>query len=405
MAILQECPACKRKQSVKKKRCVSCGLELDELKKSRLVKYWIDFRYRDPKTGKTVQRRESVEAMEGLQGNSIADARTALAKRSVQKAENRVLDILPEHKLTFSELADWYLALESVKTLKSYKTVKGYINKFKEAYGQRIVADILPADLEDLQAKRLGQNLKLKTIDDEINYVKTMVIKGFDNGKVGGDALRSFRRVKKLLKGHANARDRYLTIDEFARLLEASPNHLKNILTIGYWSGMRKGEITALTWDKIDMKGRMIRLEAEDTKEGKAKSIPMAEAVYRVIQSIPRSIHDPHVFLYYSKPITRNFSQGLKSACKNAGIAWGRDVKGGFIFHDLRHTFVTDMRRAGVDRTVRMAITGHAIHDMDQRYDVVEESDKLEAIRRLEKYRSKVACLTNVDQTLTKSGF
>ena len=261
------------------------------------------------------------------------------------------------------------------------------------------MSDILPADLENLQAKRTAQGLKPKTIDDEINYAKTMVIKGFDNDKIGGDALRAFRRVKKLLKGHANARDRYVTIDEFNRILEAlSMRHLKNILTVGYWSGMRKGEITKLTWDRVDLKGRMIRLEAEDTKEGKAKSIPMADAVYQVIKSIPRSIHDLHVFLYFSKPITRNFTQGLKSACKKAGITWGRDVRGGFIFHDLRHTFVTDMRRAGVDRTVRMAITGHAIHDMDQRYDVVEDSDKFEAIRRLESYRLEVTKVANGDQ-------
>jgi integrase len=114
-------------------------------------------------------------------------------------------------------------------------------------------------------------------------------------------------------------------------------------------------------------------------------------------------LHDPHVFLYYCKPITRNFSQGLKSACKKAGIAWGRDVKGGFIFHDLRHTVITDMLRAGVDRTVRMAITGHAITDMDQRYDVVEDADKA-AIRQLEAYRSALTELAIVDQGVDVEG-
>ncbi len=294
---------------------------------------------------------------------------------------------LPDSKITFSGLAEWYLGLESVRALKSYDTVTSYIGKFLKVFGEVMVADIQPADLENLQARRRREGLKEKSIDDELNYVKTMVIKGFDNGKLNGDALRVFRRVKKLLKGHANARDRAISIDEFKGLVDASPRHLKDILTVAYWTGMRKGEITALTWDKIDKKGRMIRLDAEDTKEGKAKSVPMAAAVCEVIDSIPRAIHDPHVFLYYGKPITRNFSQGLKSACKKAGIAWGRDVKGGFIFHDLRHSFITDARRAGVDRTVRMAITGHAIRDMDQRYDVVEDEDRLAAVRMLEAYR------------------
>ena len=72
-------------------------------------------------------------------------------------------------------------------------------------------------------------------------------------------------------------------------------------------------------------------------------------------------------FFDNGKPITKRCETGLKTACGKAGITWGRDVEGGFIFHDLRHTFVTDARKAGMDRTVRMNITGHAISDMDQR--------------------------------------
>ena len=105
---------------------------------------------------------------------------------------------------------------------------------------------------------------------------------------------------------------------------------------------------------------------------------------------LPRALHDDHVFLYSGKPIKNRFETGLKSACDKAGILWGRNVEGGFIFHDLRHTFVTDCRKAGVDRTVRMSITGHAIRDMDQRYDTVDLSDKQAAIRKLEIFRAEV---------------
>jgi len=394
MGILAECPICKQKQSLRNKKC-KCGQNLDRAKKSKNVKYWITYRLPGGK-----QRRESVDAMENLNGCSLTDAKDALSKRKVQKRENRIMDMLPASKLTFNELANWYLKLDRVKALKSYDTVCVYIKKFNHVFGNTVVADIKPADLENLQAKRLREGLKEKTIDNEFHYVKTMVAKAWDNGKLSGDSLRAFRRVKKLLKGHANTRDRIMDIMEFNRLLDKCPRHLKDILTVAYWSGMRKGEITSLTWEKIELKNRMIRLQPEDTKEGKAKSVPMSKAVYEILKGIPRGLHDPHVFLYYGRPITRNFSQGLKSACKKAGVVWGRDVKGRFIFHDLRHTFITDTRRAGVDRTVRMAITGHAITDMDQRYDVVEDSDKLAAIRRLENYRLTLTENTNVDQTV-----
>ena len=63
------------------------------------------------------------------------------------------------------------------------------------------------------------------------------------------------------------------------------------------------------------------------------------------------------------------------------------DVKDGFIFHDPRHTFVTDMRKAGVQKSVGMSITGHAPKDMDDRYNRVDDEDKLEAIKELEAFR------------------
>jgi len=51
-----------------------------------------------------------------------------------------------------------------------------------------------------------------------------------------------------------------------------------------------------------------------------------------------------------------------------------------------------------------MAITGHAITDMDQRYDVVEDADKLAAIRQLEAYRSELTKLAIVDQSVDAEG-
>lgn len=105
MGILAQCPTCRKKGSIKNKTC-KCGENLDKAKRAGRVQYWIDYRLPGGK-----QRRESVAAMEGLKGNSIEDARTALAKRKVQKRENRILDMLPGSKMTFSQLAEWYLDL------------------------------------------------------------------------------------------------------------------------------------------------------------------------------------------------------------------------------------------------------------------------------------------------------
>jgi integrase len=46
------------------------------------------------------------------------------------------------------------------------------------------------------------------------------------------------------------------------------------------------------------------------------------------------------------------------------------------VFHDLRHCFATNARRAGISRNVIMAIMGHSTGgDMNARYDLIEDSD------------------------------
>ena len=234
MAILAECPICHRKQSIKNKKC-SCGVDMDaEKRKKKRVKYYIVYRV----NGK--QRWELV-------GYSINEARDANGKRRSQKRENRIFDILPEAKMTFEELAEWYLGLETVKELASFKTIKGYLKKFNGEFVSMKVCDIKLSDLENLQVKRKRGGLKPKTIDDEISYAKTMIIKAFNNDKVGGNTLKTFQRVKRQLNNkNANARDRVLSGNEYESILRNSPKHLKDILVTAYWTGMRKGEILSL---------------------------------------------------------------------------------------------------------------------------------------------------------------
>jgi integrase len=57
-----------------------------------------------------------------------------------------------------------------------------------------------------------------------------------------------------------------------------------------------------------------------------------------------------------------------------------------FRFHDLRHTFNTNMRKAGVDRSVIMKITGHKTMSIFKWYNTVDGSDAVEAGRRLDEF-------------------
>lgn len=74
---------------------------------------------------------------------------------------------------------------------------------------------------------------------------------------------------------------------------------------------------------------------------------------------------------------------GLQSACQAVGIPYGRNVKNGFTFHDLRHTFNTNMPKAGVPESVIMEIIGHSTREMFDRYNTVDKGDMKEAVKRM----------------------
>ena len=394
MSILAECPICHKRQASKNKIC-KCGLNLDDAKKSKKVRYWISYRMPDGK-----QRREAVATFEGLNPYSIKDAKDALSKRQVQKKEKRIFDMLPESQMTFKELTDWYLDLEKVKTLASYDIIKIKLDIFNADFGNRLVSDLKPIDLENYQAKREKEGKAPATIDQEIRKVKAMVFKAFDNDLVGGDVIKTFKRIKKLLKPGSDVRDRILSKNEFGDLKKHSSGHIYGIIIMGYYTGMRKGEIVNMTWDKVKLQNRMIHLEPEDTKDKERRNIPICDELYEMLVSLPNRIqktdNDNHVFQFHGKPVG-DIRTGLKKACEKAKIKYGRFVKGGFIFHDLRHTFNTNMRKAGVQESVIMDVTGHSTREMFDRYNTIDEDDTRKAVDQMTAY------LKNVDHPVDQA--
>lgn len=389
MAILAECSICHKKQSLRNRIC-KCGEDLIKSKKSNRLSYWITYRFPGGK-----QKWERI-------GSSIELAKDAEGKRRVQKREKRIFEILPEANMTFQELTNWYLNQESVKAKKYYWVLSFSLKTFNKEFGNRIVADIKTSELENYQAKRRNEGKSFSTIDREIISAKAVIYKAFKDNKVSGEVLKVFQNIKKLLKRNSNARKRTLSPEEYLNLESSAPNHLRPILRLGYDTGMREGEVLGLKWGRISLKEKIIRLKPEDTKDNEPRDIPMSEEVFKILSHIPRGISDDyHVFIYKGKPI-KDIRSGLKIACKKAGIIYGRFKDNGFIFHDLRRTFVTDMRRAGVPESVIMEITGHSRGEVIDRYNQVTLDDKREAIEKLSIFRK---LSENVYKTFTKPPF
>ena len=136
-------------------------------------------------------------------------------------------------------------------------------------------------------------------------------------------------RVKKLPE--PEGRVRYLEPEEIERLLAASPPHLRPIVVCALHTGMRRGEILGLAWERVDMKNRMIRVTG--TKSGKSRGIPINDPLLEELRRLPRHLKTDYVFWNHETETQLvSIKKVWATTLRKTGIT-------NFRFHDLRHTF------------------------------------------------------------------
>ena len=194
-----------------------------------------------------------------------------------------------------------------------------------------------------------------------------------------GARVKIFGNVAKKVRmpDPQNDRDRVLTQEEWQRLEGAAALHLKPILSVAYYLGMRLGEILNLTWERGDLGRGFIKLDGRDTKTEESRLIPMTPNNLTMLRDLSkiRSLLTNRVFLYEGRPV-KEIKSALKTVLKRARIQ-------NFRFHDLRHWASTTLRRAGVDTVTAMKIVGHRSDRMHRRYNNISEADLLQVASKL----------------------
>jgi len=64
-----------------------------------------------------------------------------------------------------------------------------------------------------------------------------------------------------------------------------------------------------------------------------------------------------------------DFKKAWASACKKSGFPVGGKA-GGFVFHNTRHTAVTNLMHAGTPAHEAMAVSGHRTRSVLDRYSI-----------------------------------
>lgn len=152
------------------------------------------------------------------------------------------------------------------------------------------------------------------------------------------------RQVKE-----AAPRTRYLTTDEYTRLLRAAKPYLKPLIVFAVETGLRLEEQLSLRWTDMDLD----RCEATIVgKGGKRRVIALSPVALGTISGTVHPL-SKHVFCKPSGERYGKLTRGLAGTCKRAKIA---DLR----WHDLRRTCGSWMLQRGVDIHVVSRYLGHA---------------------------------------------
>lgn len=291
-------------------------------------------------------------------GKTINDAKKLEAKiKSGQITVNNSIE--NKNTLTFEDFIDKIFKAHYESKNRETRRAFSKLNIIKNAFPNKLLSEITPYDVEKFFQKQIKINA-VSTANNYLAYIKRIFNYALEMDYVHASP------VKTKLVYHDNKRTRHLDENEKSKLLEACKNsknkNLYAIVLIALDAGMRRGEIAAI--EKEDITNDIITIKSETAKSKKGRYIPLTLRLQDLFKNLSN--------LKLNGDIKNSFHYALKCA----------DIHN-FKFHDLRHTFASDLVMKGVDIYTVSKLLGHATIDMTERYAHLAPSALKNAIDKL----------------------
>jgi len=245
-------------------------------------------------------------------------------------------------------------------------------NKYLKAFfkGKKL-EQISPMLVESYKDERI-KRVKGATVNRELACLKHMMNLAINEDLILKNPVKRVRFFRE-----EEAHFMILSSSEKEKLIRSSNDYVRDAVVIALNTGMRRGEILSLMWKNIDFIKDFIRVE--NTKSGKPRAIPMNSVVKNtLLDKAKKNDHPEYVFWNkkWKNPI-HDIKNGFRAACSKAGI-------GRIRFHDLRHTFASDLVMNGVDLVTVSQILGHSnISITAKRYSHPTPTHKIKAVESL----------------------
>jgi len=265
---------------------------------------------------------------------------------------------------TIKEMID--ISLSMNKSSRKYLTHKSYVgvlqNHVIPIFGKRKIDTIKPSDLIEWQ-NNLLEKLSVKSVINARIIFHGIFEDAFRDELIDKNPF-SLVKAPKL----SNTKEiQPFTKEEIFSILENTPDKIKAFFAIGFFAGLRTGEITALKYSDIDLEKRIIKVSK--TRNKGIETVPKTLSSFRDVEILDvllpylenhiqnyKKSNDDYVFL------TR-FGLPYYSATKISVTYWQKVLKKlnleHRILYNMRHTFASMMISSGEDILWVASMLGH----------------------------------------------
>lgn len=306
-------------------------------------------------------------------GTSYKETKKKLVIKKAEYFENR-----PDHnKLRISKTVEEWIEIWKTEIIRYHvkdSTYASYTHKLNSYTTDQIkkkeLIELSRGCIDEMVVELKERGLSNTTINTYIRIFSECLNSAEQKGYLLQNPCRYWKKLKAEQK-----EIKALSLQEQFLLEDAAKKDPDGIVVLlPLFTGMRIGEISALLWEDIDFKSRLIRVNKTlqripkeeggknrteiiigPTKSNKYRSIPISDKLFQLLDEYRKknkkrkyvisnndSYCEPRLITYYFKRIL-----------KKVGLS-------NFNYHALRHTFATRCIESGVDVATLSRLLGHS---------------------------------------------
>jgi integrase len=287
----------------------------------------------------------------------------------------------------FRDFCETYLTFSQANK-RAYVVERYYIEAtLCPIFGKYRLNEITALMVEEFKQRRLRKGLKKSSINREIGLLKSMLTSAVKWKLVTHNGANE----AKLFRLDNPPMSRILATDEEVNLLRACDDlhlrlrapHLRLVILIALYTGLRRGEILALRWADIDLENRILLVRKSKTPAGQGRKVNLNSRLYDALYNQHREANSEWVFPSFD----RFQDEGRERHICDIKHAFQKAVKLSGIpkitFHQLRHTFCSRLANAGVSMSVIQELAGHSSILTTRRYTHPDVELKRKAVEML----------------------